>query len=404
MKIVRVPRRVACSVMLGFLSFSPLVAVGQTNGIYVDFITSMGSYTCQLDYTNAPRTVANFVGLATGQRTWLDLPSGRARTDAFYNGLTFHRVIAGFMNQGGSPNGSGSDGPGYAFMDEFSPKLTFDAFGVLAMANSGPNSDGSQFFITVAPFTSGNNTYAIFGRLVSGSNVVYSINHVATDANDKPLTNVVMQQVSIRRVGAAAQAFDINTQGLPVVTNLPLRLSNRTDQVSLTFSNRQFADNRLYWTTNLSSWTAESLGIETGTPATNTLYRAKDTARKYFRLAQVQYPASTFAPKTMFSRTLSLTFTNGASGTVVIGFDSSGGGNFTYSGGGAGTVSGYSWTQDPYRGWLWPIVFSNLVPAMTLTLNFSSTTGGSFSGTAYPYYPYWYGAYGVAGTLNLAGS
>ena len=251
------------------------VAVGQGNGIFADFTTSMGSFTCQLDFTNAPRTTANFIGLATGQRAWLDLPTGRARTNAFYNGLTFHRVIAGFMNQGGSPNGQGTDGPGYAFTDEFSSNLVFDSFGVLAMANSGPNSDGSQFFITVAPFASGNNTYAIFGRMVSGSNVVYAINHVATDANDKPLTNVVIQQVNIRRVGTAAQAFDIHAQGLPVVTNLFLRITNRTSQVSLTFTNRQFADNRLYSSTNLSAWTEELLGIESATPDTNTLYRAK---------------------------------------------------------------------------------------------------------------------------------
>src|SRR5689334_22587869 len=83
----------------------------QTNGIFADFTTSMGSFTCQLDYTNAPKTVANFVGLASGQRAWLDLNTGRARSNAFYDGLTFHRVIAGFMIQGGSPNGTGNDGP-----------------------------------------------------------------------------------------------------------------------------------------------------------------------------------------------------------------------------------------------------------------------------------------------------
>jgi len=146
MSVVCFPRRVACSAILGLLSLSAGVALGQTNGIFADFTTSLGGFTCQLDYTNAPRTTANFIGLATGQRAWLDLPSGRARTNAFYNGLTFHRVIAGFMDQGGSPNGIGTDGPGYAFTDEFSPRLVFDSFGVLAMANSGTNSNGAQFF------------------------------------------------------------------------------------------------------------------------------------------------------------------------------------------------------------------------------------------------------------------
>ena len=124
------------------LALSTLAAAGQTNGIYADFTTTRGSFTCQLNYTNAPRTTANFIGLATGQRAWLDLTTGRARTNAFYNGLIFHRVIAGFMNQGGSPNGMGTDGPGYVIKDEFSRYLVFTNFGVLAMANSGPNSAG----------------------------------------------------------------------------------------------------------------------------------------------------------------------------------------------------------------------------------------------------------------------
>ncbi len=399
MNVACLHRLFARWVSLGVLALSVLVARAQTDGIFADFTTSLGSFSCAVDYTNAPRTCANFIGLATGQRAWLDLPSGRARTNAFYNGLTFHRVIAGFMCQGGSPNGSGSDGPGYAFTDEFTSPWTFDSFGVLAMANSGPNSDGSQFFVTVAPYTSGNNTYSIFGRVVSGSNVVYAINHVATDANDKPLTNVVIQQVSIRRVGAAAQAFNINAQGLPVVTNLPLAIASHTGQVGLTFSNRQFADNRLYSTTNLGPLTAELLGIEPATPATNTLFRAEDAPAKFFRMAQIQYASSTFAPKTMYGRTLSLNFVVGP-GQITITFDSSGGGTYTWTGQPSGTVTSYAWSQEPYRGFLWPIQLAGLVP-MTLQLNFGSDTAGTMTGTAY----FSTGGTGsVDGTFSLSGT
>ncbi len=397
------PGALRASVILLLLSLSVPRVGAQGNGIYADFTTSLGAFTCQLDFTNAPRTVANFIGLATGQRPWLDLPSGRARTNAFYNGLTFHRVIAGFMVQGGSPNGLGTDGPGYAFTDEFSPGLVFDSFGVLAMANSGPNSDGSQFFVTVAPFTSGNNVYAIFGRLTSGSNVVYAINHVATDVNDKPQTTVTLQQVSIRRLGTAALAFDPNAQGLPLVTNLLLRISNNTSQVALTFTNRLYGDNRLYTSTNLAAWTSQSLGIETTASFTNRLQATNDTARKFFRLAQIQYTSSTFAPKTVYGKTLALVFTNGITGTATTGFDSAGGGSFTWSGGGSGTVS-YTWTQEPYRGRLLPIIFSSIIPPSYLTLNFSSSASGAFNGTTYPYYPYTFGAYPVAGTFSLTGS
>jgi len=355
----------------------------------------MGSFSCWLDFTNAPKTVANFVGLATGQRAWLDLPSGRAKTNAFYNGLTFHRVIAGFMIQGGSPNGNGTDGPGYAFLDEFSPALVFTNYGVMAMANSGTNSNGAQFFITVEPFTSGNNTYAIFGKLVSGSNVVYAINHVATGANDKPLTNVVMQQVTIRRVGAAAQAFNVNAYSLPVVTNLPLKISNSGTQVSLTFSNRLYADNRLYSGTNLTNRSANLLGIEISSPFTNIVYWAKDAPTRFFSMAEVQYASSTFAPKTLYNRTLTLVFTSGASGNITNVFDSAGTGTYNYSGSGPGTITSYSWTQDVYRGNLYPIQYSGLY-TMTFQLNFTGNNGGIFNGTVYSSTPF-----GVAGTFTL---
>src|SRR5205807_4210813 len=100
-----------------------LSATAQTNGIFADFTTSMGSFTCRLEYAIAPKAVANFIGLAAGERPWLDLPTGLARSNAFYNGLLFHRVVAGFVIQAGSPNGQGNDGPGYAFPDEISPSL-----------------------------------------------------------------------------------------------------------------------------------------------------------------------------------------------------------------------------------------------------------------------------------------
>ena len=366
----------------------------QTNGIFADFTTSMGSFTCQLSYSNSPVAVANFIGLATGAHAWLDLPTGEMRNAPFYNGLTFHRVIAGFMNQGGSPNGQGTDDPGYAFVDQFSPSLTFDSPWVLAMANSGPDSNGSQFFITVEPFTSGNNTYVVFGRAVSGTNVLTAINKVATDSNDKPLTNVVIQQVVIRRVGAAAQGFDINAQGLPVVTNAPLKLAQVSGNASLTFSNRLDCDNRLYFSTNLTAWNSNSLGIETTTPTSNAVQVATDAPQKFFRLAQIQYPSSTLAPKNVLSRTLTMVFPGTGTNTIV--FDAAGGGTYKFPGVDPnGTITSYTWTQEPYRGTLWPIQYSGLND-MTLILTFTNLSGGSFSGTVYgvPQFQ-------VSGTFNL---
>lgn len=377
-----------------------------TNGIYAEFNTSMGSFTCRLEYAIAPKATANFIGLATGQRSWLDLSSTQVKTNSFYSGTTFHRVIAGFMNQGGSPNGLGNDGPGYAFIDEFSPSLRFDRFGVLAMANSGPDSNGAQFFITATNSTPWlNDVHTIFGRLYGGSNVVYAINHVTTDANAKPLTNVVLQTINIRRVGPAAEGVDINTNGLPLVTNLNLKIAGAGTNVSLTFSNRLYADNRLYASTNFTNWAGTRLGIEITAPVTNSVIRSAGAPYHFFRAVQIQYPSSTLAPKTVAGRTATLTFTNGATGTLVIVFNSTGGGTYTYNGT-PGNLFDYTWWQEPFNGKFWPIGFTGIVDLdMTLALNFDTALAGGFTGTVYPapyYYPNAPNAYPVAGSFTLS--
>jgi peptidyl-prolyl cis-trans isomerase A (cyclophilin A) len=372
-------------------------ASAQTNGIFADFTTSLGTFTCQLSYSNAPKAVANFIGLATGERPWLDLTTGQVRSDPFYDGLTFHRVIKGFMDQTGSRNSLGTDGPGYAFVDEFSSLLTFNTPWVLGMANSGPDSNGSQFFVTVEPYTSGNNVYTVFGRVVSGTNVVAAINQVGTDANDKPLTNVYLQRVTIRRVGDAALAFDINAHGLPVVTNLPLSLVRGSGSVSLLFSNRSYADNRLYSSTNLTAWTPRKLGIEIGAPSSNSISVPSVAPEQFFRFAQVQYPSSTLAPKDVLNRTLTLNLVyTGGKATNTIGFNSSGGGTYALAGSPSGTVTSYSWSQQPYNGLLYPINYSGLY-TMSLDLNFSSLTDGTLSGTVYSS-----PSFSVTGTFKLA--
>jgi len=380
---------VACS---GFRLF------GQ-NGIYADFTTSMGNFTCKLEYGIAPKAVANFVALATGQRTWLDLPTGVARTNAFYNGLLFHRVVAGFVIQAGSPNGQGTDGPGYIVPDEISPSLRFSSPGILAMANTGTNSNGSQFFITVASTPFLNDGYTIFGELSSGTNVVVAISQVATNSTSHPLTNVVIQSVAIRRVGTAAQAFDIDAQGLPVVTNLTTKIATIVGGVGITFSNLLYADNRLYSSSNLTVWTPELLGIDISTPTTNTVHRAIDAPSHLYHVAQVKYASSTLAPKTFFNRTLTVNF-NAGLGVITNNFDSVGGGTYVYVSG-TNTYTGfssYNWFQQPYRGDLSPIVYTGGLPVMTLRLNFTSVAGGIFNGTAYPNsMP----SFAVSGAFNL---
>ncbi len=365
-----------------------------TNGIYAEFNTSLGSYTCRLEYALAPKACANFIGLAAGQRSWLDLPTSQVKTNAYYNGTTFHRVIAGFMNQGGSPNGQGTDGPGYAFVDEFSPSLRHDSFGTLSSANSGPDSNGAQYFVTVEPTPWLDDVHTVFGKLYGGSNVVYAINHVTTDTNNKPLTNVVVTNLVIRRIGAAALAFDINAQGLPLVTNLNVKIAKVGANVSLTFSNRLYADNRLYASSNLTGWTGAELGIEIAEPVSNSITRSASAARQFFRMVQVQYPSSPLAPRALLSRTLTLNFNGLQWGTITITFNSTGGGGYTDSLGPPGTVTSYVWAQQPYRGYPSPINFSGLAP-MYLRLDFTSSSTGTISGQ-------WYGS-PMSGSFTLTG-
>jgi peptidyl-prolyl cis-trans isomerase A (cyclophilin A) len=167
-------------------------------GLYAIFETSMGKIVCQLFPDKAPKTVDNFVGLAKGEKEWKDPKTGEITKAPFYNGLIFHRVIPDFMIQGGCPLGTGTGGPGYKFEDEFDPSLRFDQAGRLAMANSGPNTNGSQFFITVKPTPWLNDKHTIFGQVVSGQDVVDAISKVERNSHDKPLKDVKIEKVTIK--------------------------------------------------------------------------------------------------------------------------------------------------------------------------------------------------------------
>jgi peptidyl-prolyl cis-trans isomerase A (cyclophilin A) len=160
--------------------------------------TTLGPIVIRLFPEQAPETVANFTGLAEGTRTWTDPRTERTSNDPLYNGTVFHRVIDGFMIQGGDPLGTGTGGPGYKFGDEFHPGLRFDRPYLLAMANSGPGTNGSQFFITVGPTPHLTNRHTIFGEVIQGSEVVDAIAKSPTD-RDRPQTDVVIDSVTIDR-------------------------------------------------------------------------------------------------------------------------------------------------------------------------------------------------------------
>ena len=162
--------------------------------------TSLGDIVIELFPNHAPKTVANFVELATGAREWTDPRTGAKTTANLYDGTIFHRVIDGFMIQGGDPLGQGTGGPGYRFADEFHCELTFDRPYILAMANSGPGTNGSQFFITVAPTTWLNRTHSIFGEVkdAASQGVVDAIAKAKTGAQDKPVTPITINSVTVK--------------------------------------------------------------------------------------------------------------------------------------------------------------------------------------------------------------
>ena len=159
--------------------------------------TNMGDIKIKLFDDKAPNTVDNFVGLATGKKEFEDPKTGEPTTRPYFDGLVFHRVINGFMIQGGCPLGTGTGGPGYEFEDEFHPEARHDKAGILSMANRGPNTNGSQFFITLGPTPHLDNGHTVFGEVTDGLDVVKAIGEVRTGMNDRPVEDVVIESVTV---------------------------------------------------------------------------------------------------------------------------------------------------------------------------------------------------------------
>ena len=175
---------------------------GRTGGsevLVATLRTTLGSVVVRLFPEHAPQTVENFVSLAEGTREWIDPSTGQRTKAPLYNGTIFHRVIDGFMIQGGDPLGTGAGDPGYEFADEFQSGLRFDRPYLLAMANAGPNTNGSQFFITVVATRHLDNRHTIFGEVIEGADVVDKIAKARTTGQDRPINEIVLESVTIDR-------------------------------------------------------------------------------------------------------------------------------------------------------------------------------------------------------------
>lgn len=294
-----------------------LLASSAHGQIFADFSTTLGDFTVQLDEVNSPKTVANFIILAEGSRPWIDSTTGALQSNTpYYTGIKFHRVIDNFIIQAGSPNGQGTDGPGYVFPDETANGLAFDTPYLLAMANSGPNSNGSQFFITENTPTHLNGIHTIFGSVaVAGQSVIDTI-HATPVSGSSPTTDVIINSVTIRRVGSTAEAFDEFAEELPTVSTLTRQFSAADGQITL--DQPPGTSISIEKSNDLVNWSGAERFLDSSQTALTPLEKSY-LPREFYRTpslsALVTWPASAPAPASYHGKTL--TFTVGSNTFVA---------------------------------------------------------------------------------------
>lgn len=347
--------------------------------IYADFTVSqggtpLGTFRARLDHDKAPRTCANFIGLATGQRQWLDVTNGKLQAGVpYYNGLTFHRLIHHFMIQGGSPNGTGTDGPGYTIQDEFHPDLRHSGRYILSMAKTSlPHTTGGQFFITLAEASWLDDVHSVFGEVIDGQEIIDAFANAAafpTDGADKPLVPIVMDSVQI--TGLESSGFDMDdpahalTRILSVTGALSVIPGGAVDYAPAVplAAGQQLS---VFRSLDLSSWSSlrsMHAGYDTAPVATGRIDTASN-AKAFYRLVQVEYPESK-TPGALANRTL-VVDAPGAGGIITLEFDASGsGGSCHYTGGtgSSGTIEYVDYAPSGYGATL-VVDTSNLIPLL----------------------------------------
>ena len=364
------------------LAGASAVSAPSSNGLYATLQTTMGEVCFELYYTNAPRTVANFVSLAEGSRPWIDPRTTFVSTDPYYNGGIFHRVISNFMIQCGSPKGNGTDGPGYTFEDEFSPALRHDRPGTVSMANSGFDSNGGQFFITTAATAWLDDKHSVFGRVAEGMNVVSNIAAVAT-ANEKPLIDVVITNVFITRNGTNAQNFAVTNQLLPEVTSLPISITN-TNGIRIATGTATSGYQYIYSSTNLYDW-SEAASKYWPEASGDWSFAISGELKEFFHATRVEYVPDVNMPDTIAGHHLTITLPGSSPLVLQVNPVSGGGGVFSYAGYPDDGLVSWSWDKEPYRSVFF--VRTDYPEYYTFLLHYSSPTSGRCQ--VYYYYSGW---------------
>jgi cyclophilin family peptidyl-prolyl cis-trans isomerase len=266
-----------------------LVGADLPDGLYAKFTTTKGDITAKLYFEQTPRTVAHFVALAEGTQPFIDFAHPSVAKRPFYDGLTFHRVIKGFVIQSGSPNGLGTDGPGYTIANEIQPALTHNRAGMLGAARtSQQDTYGAQFYFTLTNTPALDGQYTVWGETVEGLDVVLAIGDVPTGANDKPVAPVVIEKVEILRLGAAALAFDPAkvTPSLPEPRTKALTMEVGTNSLNFTWQTNANASYRILYSPSLRTWSDTGLFRNDNIPGSN-LYT--NNPAFFFRLFEVQF-------------------------------------------------------------------------------------------------------------------
>ena len=352
------------------LALLPLPSMAQ---VYADFQTSLGNFTCQLNYVETPKAVANFMTLADGSRVWMDESTGQISTlrpaQPFYDGLTFHHVYdeTGFrIIQGGSRSGDDADGPGYTMPDEFKESVPasykFDKAYTLAMLNSsGLNTSGSQFFITGCPISDLEGRYTVIGKVITGTEIIEAILGVDTDSNNTPVTPVVIQHVTVRRVGKDAMKFVPSRIALPKVTSPKTHPNTAVGQWSMvTFPQAAKTTARFFYRDFALNTPWSPAGIRYVGPGEKTITSAvlaipnpsvNITATLQYRVGVATYPADMVTPGTLAGNQLYL---ENEAGEYLFRFNATG--DQTYmivlpsSETKSGVIKGAQYTADGYSG------------------------------------------------------
>ncbi|MEZ5328942.1 MAG: peptidylprolyl isomerase [Verrucomicrobiales bacterium] len=380
--------------------------------IFADFETTGGNFTIEMFHQDQPMAVANFIGLADGSLTWLDQSDLKLKQGVpFYDGIKFHRVIKDFMIQGGSPNGVGTDGPGYEFIDQFARDADgallhpHDRQGLISMANSGINTNGSQFFITDVPTPWLDGVHIVFGKIAAGPfgtleegiAAITAMNNTPVTGNS-PITDLVINKIAIRRVGDEAMAFDVHAQRLPVLSAPPAEFlfepsPDGSGIAELSYAKPELTQINVISSDDLQSWKNLKSAFYGETDSTtddvSALLATKDA--QFFRLIQLDYSQSPHAggPASVARGSLKLDFDANIFDIDLIIDDSGTDGTWNRPDGqGGGTLQSFQYEPRAaayvdrivvnYEGL---VTGSDFVFIMDIRLSFDSPTGGRFQGT-----------------------